>query len=123
VVDLSAVVEADDRDDLMCIFVRSKLLTQFAKHFMEQHRMTPDAPKNLSDLEDYDEVVQRWLNDLTPAQRLEGLSPHDRLAGLSTQDLLLALPDEILRALPDDVLKPLPPQAQEAIRRRIGRPA
>jgi hypothetical protein len=132
VVDLSAIVEADEQEDLMRIFVQSKLLSVFAKRFMEQHRMTPDAPKNLAELEDYHAVVQRWLRDLTPAERLEGLAPRERLEGLGPrerleglgrEDLLLALPDDILRGMSDDFLRTLPTAAQEAIRRRIGRPA
>jgi hypothetical protein len=112
VVDLSAVVDADE-DELMAIFVRNRMLSRFATRFMEQHRMTPNAPKSLAELEEYHEVVQRWLSSLTPAERLEGLSD---------SDVVLALPDSVLQGMTDEYLRALPPEAQEAIRRRIGRP-
>jgi hypothetical protein len=112
VVDLSAVVDAGG-DDLMAIFVRTKILSLFATRFMEQHRMPPGAPKNLAELEEYHEVVQRWLSALTPAERLEGLAE---------DDLILALPDRMLRSMSDEYLRSLPASVQEAIRQRIGRP-
>jgi hypothetical protein len=90
--------------------------------------MLPNAPT----LEEYRESVQRWLSSLTPAERaegltlrerLEGLSPQERLEGLPESDLVLMLSDEGLRSMSDEYLRTLPPEAQEAIRRRIGRPA
>lgn len=121
VIDLTTVVEAD-RDELMAIFVRSKLLSVFATRFMERHRMTPNAPQNLAELEDYHEVVQRWLSSLTPAERLEGLAPAERLEGLSPEQQILALSDDLLRGFPEEYLRTLPPGVQQAIRHRIGRP-
>ena len=121
VIELSAVVDADG-DELMTIFIRSRMLSLFATRFMEQHRMTPNAPNNRADLEDYHEVVQRWLSSLTPAERLEGLAPSERLEGLSPEQLLLALPDEVLRGLADDYLRGLPADVQQVVRQRIGRP-
>jgi hypothetical protein len=140
VVDLSAVVEADG-DELMAIFVRNRLLSLIATRFMEQHRMTPNAPQNLAELEDYHEVVQRWLSSLTPAERLEGLAPAERLEGLAPaerleglapaervegltpEQLILTLPDETLRSMSDDYLRTLSAEVQQAVRHRIGRPA
>ncbi len=113
VVDLSAVVEADG-DELMAIFVRNRMLSLFATRFMEQHRMTPNAPKNLAELEEYHEVVQRWLSSLTPAERLEGMPE---------EDVVLALSDRALQSMSDEFFRTLPASVQEAIRRRIGRPS
>ena len=76
--------------------------------------MTPNAPKNLAELEEYHEVVQRWLSSLTPAERLEGMPE---------EDVVLALSDRALQSMSDEFFRTLPASVQEAIRRRIGRPA
>jgi hypothetical protein len=60
---------------------------------------------------------------LTAEQRLEGLAPEQRLAGLAPEQQILALPDELLPQFPDTYLCTLPAEVQEAVRRRIGRPA
>jgi hypothetical protein len=131
VIDLSTVVEAEN-DEMMAIFVPNKRLSLAATRFMEQHRMTPDAPKNLAELEEYHEVVQRWLSSLTPAERLEGLAPRERLEGLAPRERLeglaeehvvLALSDNALRSMSDEFFRTLPADVQQVIRRRIGRPA
>ncbi len=149
VVDLSAVVLAN-KEELMSIFVESTMLSTAAAEFMEQHGMTTNASKNLADLDDYQDVVRRWLTSLTPAQRLAGLAPSERLAGLAPserlaglapserlaglapserleglppEDLILALPDDLLRAQSDEVIRKLSPKAQRAIRKRLGRRA
>lgn len=113
IANLSAIVEADAHDDLMRIFVQSKLLSLFAKQFVERHSMNPSAASNFTELEGYHEVVQRFLRDLTPADRLEGLAE---------EHVILALSDKALRALSDEYLRELPPHVQQAIRARIGRP-
>ncbi len=137
-VDLSALVHAD-KDELMTIFVESTMLSTAAAEFMEQHGMTTHTSKNLADLDDYQDVVRRWLTSLTPAQRLAGLPASERLAGLPAserlaglpaserlaglppEELVLALPDDLLRAMSDEMLRKLSPKAQRAIRKRLGR--
>jgi hypothetical protein len=75
----------------------------------------------LSQMEGYDEVMQKLLAKLPPEQRVAGL-PAERVLHLySTEDLLLALPDEILRLQPAEVIDKLPEAARNAIRARLGR--
>ena len=85
------------------------------------------------DLEGYDEWVARYVETLTPEQRLAGLAPEQRLAGLSPEQRLavasrftevehvLAMPDHLLQMLPTSYLDSLPPDARDAVRRRLGR--
>jgi hypothetical protein len=65
---------------------------------------------------------EQRLAGLAPEQRLAGLAPEQRLAGLAPEQILLALSDDQLRQFPDSYLRTLSREAQEAIRRRIGRP-
>lgn len=76
-----------------------------------------------SEIEDYDELTQKFLDSLPVEQRLRGLDPEERMADLSAEERLLVLPDEALRALSDDYLRTLSPATQARIRERIGRPA
>ncbi len=94
--------------------------------------MTPAPSTNLAEIEERHEVVQRWLSSLTPAERLEGLGLRERLEGLGPRERLEALPDEVLvlalsdralQSMSDEFFRTLPVDVQEAIRRRIGRPA
>jgi hypothetical protein len=82
---------------------------------------TKEAMMAVQDLEGYDEVVQRFLELVTPEQRVAGLAPEQRLAGLAPEQVVPALPDEVLRALPEDYLATLPQPTREAIRRRLNR--
>jgi hypothetical protein len=88
--------------------------------------------QNIKDMPGYDEVFHKLLEAFSaeeilaaypPEQRLAGLLPEQRLAGLPPEQQTLALSDEVLRRLPDSYLQTLSPEVQEAIRRRIGRPA
>ena len=90
-------------------------------------------------LEGYDEMLKRFVDGLTPqqrlegltprqrleglgpAQRLEGLAPTQRLEGLSPEQQILAMSDELLRTLPEDFLRSLSPSTQQAIRARTKR--
>jgi hypothetical protein len=92
----------------------------------------------LTEMEGYDEVVERFLASLTPGQRLAGLAPEQRLAGLAPEQVLphfapeqrlaglapeqvlprfapeqvgRVLGDHTLLALPDHLLKLLPDEA------------
>ena len=67
--------------------------------------------------------AEEILAGLPPEQRLAGLPPEQRLAGLPPEQQILALSDEALRSLPESYLRTLAPEVQEAVRRRIGKPA
>jgi len=127
--EIDTVAEAED-DDLLRSFGHNMVHTQEAKRWLlEQNGSTEDGVK-MSDLEGYDEVIQKMLEGLSPEQRLAGLAPEQvlaaykpeqRLAGLTPEQALLALPDEILRTFPDDYLATLSEPTRDAIRARIGR--
>lgn len=80
--------------------------------FWAQLLGTKEVKMAVQDLEGYDEVIQKFLDTLTPEQRL---------AGIPTEQRLLAMPDEMLRALPEDYLATLPEPVRAAIRRRLQR--
>ncbi len=58
---------------------------------------------------------------LVPEERVAGLAPEERIAGLSRDELILALPDDLLRAQPESVIASLSPEAQARVRARIAR--
>lgn len=68
-----------------------------------------EAKMAIEEMEGYDEVMQKLLEMLPPAQRLAGLLPEQRLAGLTTEEALLALPDAALRGLSEEYLGTLSP--------------
>ncbi|MCC6554856.1 MAG: hypothetical protein IT372_17930 [Polyangiaceae bacterium] len=74
----------------------------------------------MSELEGYDEVIQKLVSSLAPEQRVAGLAPQERLAGLRAEEQVLALSDELLRRLPEDFVRTLPADVQEEIRRRVA---
>ncbi len=92
----------------------------------------------VQDLEDYDEVVEKFLRlippekrmaglapeermaGLAPEERVAGLAPEERVAGLAPEELLLTLPNDVLRALSEDFIAHLPEPTRSAIRKRRG---
>lgn len=87
--------------------------------------------QKIEDIPGYDDIYDKLVADrplekllakYPPEQRLVGLTPEQRLAGLSPEQQLLAGSDEILCQLPDSYLRTLSPEAQSAIKARIGRP-
>lgn len=52
---------------------------------------------------------------------LESLSPEERMAGLTPEQVLPWLPEEMLCHLTDTYLATLPESVREAIRKRLGR--
>jgi hypothetical protein len=66
----------------------------------------------MSEMEGYDEMVQKML-DGVPLKRV--------LAAYKPEEVLLALPDEVLRSFPDSYLATLSEPTRAAIRARIGR--
>ncbi len=134
------VAEAE-HDEFLRLFshleVADPVARHWARHWIKETAMTT----KIEDIPGYYEVAEKFLADLpprtrvhgltpeqrmeglAPEQRVEGLTPEQRLAGLSDEERLLTLSDETLRQLPDTYLRTLSAQAQEALRRRIGRPA
>lgn len=70
--------------------------------------------QRIEDYPGYEEFRAKLLEDFKPEERLRGLTPEQQV---------LAMPDEILRHFEDWYLRTLSPEAQEAIRKRIGRPS
>ncbi len=100
---------------------------RWVRHWMKEATMT----QKIEDIPGYDDIFEKILEELppqkrmlglAPEQRLAGLAPEQRLAGLSEEQRLLALSDEMLRAFPDSYLRTFSVAAQDALRRRIGRP-
>jgi hypothetical protein len=95
----------------------------------------------MHEMDEYEEVIRKFLSNLTPEQRLEGLPAKQRVAGLSPEERLadlppeqwlagldrdrqaLALPVEVLRLLPEEYIQSLSATVQEEIRARIQRAA
>lgn len=101
---------------------------RWVKHWMKETTMT----QKIEDIPGYDDIYEKILEDLppekrmlglAPEQRVAGLAPEQRLAGLTPEQQVLALSDEVLRQFPDSYLRTLSPEAQQAIQKRIGRPA
>ncbi len=101
-----------------------------AERFWAEMVGTVEANMDVRKLEDYEEVLQRFVKTLPPEQRLAGLAPEEvlgryapeqRLAGLAPDQIVLGLPDAALRALSAEYLATLPESARAAIRRRLGR--
>ena len=63
--------------------------------------LDPEKLKGWSELvADYETMKQRWLESMSPEERLRGLAPEDRLHGLAPEDRLRGLsPEEQERLL------------------------
>jgi hypothetical protein len=138
VVEIDAVAERED-DDLLRLFGHKPERTPEARRFWAEQVGTKEAMMAARELEGYDEVVQKFLELLSPEERLAGLAPEQRLAGLAPEERLaglapeqrlaglspdqtfLALPDDVLRTLPEEYVASLPEPTREAIRKRLGR--
>lgn len=126
VIDLDVVSQAE-KDDLLGVFGHGKLNSRKSVWWWQQQ--TGEKMAELTEMEGYDEVVERFLASLPPEQRLAGLAPEQRLAGLAPEQRLadlgdraiLAMPDHLLKMLPDEAFTNLPVDIREAIRKRIGR--
>jgi hypothetical protein len=146
VVEIDVVAEQED-DDVLRLFGHGSPRTVEARRFLTKQVGSKEAKMAVQELEDYDEVMQKLLETLSPEQRvaglapeellaglapeqrlaglapeqrLAGLAPEQRVAGLSPEQVLLTLPDEVLRSLSEEYIATLPPPAQDAIRARRG---
>lgn len=119
-VELDVVAERLD-EDLLALYSHNEVRTPQARAFWGE-LVGAEAKMDVQELEGYEEVVQKFLNALTPKQRLAGLLPEQRLAGLSPEQVLLTLPDDMLRMLPDNLLAGFSDAGRAALHKRIGRP-
>ncbi len=119
VAEIDTVVERED-DDMLRLFGHEKERTLEARRFWAEQVGTKEAMMAVQDLEDYDEVVEKFLRLIPPEKRMVGLAPEERVAGLAPEELLLTLPDDVLRALSEDFIAHLPEPTRSAIRKRLG---
>lgn len=131
VVEIDRVSEAEDDDFLRC-FSHDAIRTVEAKQFWARVVGARRAGMTMSELEGYEDMIDKLLGSLPPERRLAGLPPEQRLAGLapeqrladlSPEEQILALSDELLHSLPEDFVRTLPSAVQGEIRRRLGRAA
>ena len=147
IVELDSVSVAE-RDALVGVFGTRSDRDDDAFQWCYENLMQLREKASPTDLVGFDEMVARFLEALTPAQRLAGLAPDqvlprfapaERLAGLAPEQrlaglapdqvfpwfapeqLVLALPDDLLRALDPTALARLPDTVQQQIRKRLGR--
>lgn len=121
-VEIDRVSEAEDDDFLRC-FSHDAIRTVEAKQFWARVVGARRTGMTMSELEGYEDMIDKLLGSLPPEQRLAGLAPEQRLADLSPEEQILALSDELLRSLPEDFVRTLPSAVQGEIRRRLGRTA
>lgn len=138
VVELEVVCEQED-DDFLRGFTRRGQRTQEGIRFWAELVSSKELGMSLEAMEDYDEVLKKFLDEIppepilktvserklisrmAPEERLAGLTPEERVADLTAEERLLAMPDSALRYLPDEYLATLSEPIREAIRRRTSR--
>lgn len=120
VAELDTIAASDD-DDVLRLFSHDRTRTTEGRRFWAGLVGTKEAMMQAHDLEGYDEVVQRFLEQLSPEQRLAGLAPEQVVGAFTPEQMLLALPDSVLRGFSDEYVASLPTATREAIRKRIGR--
>jgi hypothetical protein len=129
VAELDKVAEAED-DDLLRLFGHAGPHTLEARRWLYEQVGAKERAMEISELEGYDDLVQKLITDemkqklitsLPPEQVLAAFKPEQRLAGLPPEQAVLALPDEVLRGLSDEYLSTLPAATRAVIRDRIGR--
>ena len=103
VAEMGVVAEAED-DDMLRLFGKNPAHTQEARRFWAELVGSKEAMMNVSELEGYDEVIQRFLAELPAEQRLAGLQGNDEviqrfLAGLPAEQRLAGLQgnDEVIQ--------------------------
>jgi hypothetical protein len=111
VAEIDVVADAED-DDMVRLFGYARGHTLEARRFWAEQVGTKEAMMAVQDLEDYDEVVRRFLELLPPEKRMEGLAPEQRVAGLTPEQVVRAFaPEQVVRALaPEQVVRALAPE-------------
>ncbi len=108
------VVSQAERDELLGVFGHGKVRSRESLWWWQQQ--TGEKMAELTEMEGYDEVVERFLASLTPEQRLAGLAPEQRLAGLAPEQVLPHFaPEQRLAGLaPEQVLPRFAPEQRLA---------
>jgi hypothetical protein len=128
VAEIDVVADQPD-EDLLGLYAHSAVRTPRAIKFWGELAGS-EANLEMTELEGYEEAIQKILNalppelrlaGLPPEQRLAGLPPEQRLAGLTTEQAVLAMPVDLLRVLPADYLATLPEATRAEIAKRLGR--
>jgi hypothetical protein len=146
VAELDSVSDAE-QDELLGAFGHRPITTPMARRWLTMHTGKREGAMRLDELEDFDEVLRKFVTTLSPEERLAGLAPEERLAGLApeerlaglapeerlaglapeerlaglpTDEVVLAMPDDVLRALSPEFIARLPAGTREAIRKRLG---
>jgi hypothetical protein len=137
VAELDSVSDAE-QDELLGAFGHRPITTPMARRWLTMHTGKREGAMRLDELEDFDEVLRKFVTTLSPEERLAGLAPEERLAGLAPEERLaglapeerlaglprdevvLAMPDDVLRALSPEFIARLPAGTREAIRKRLA---
>jgi hypothetical protein len=132
-------VAETEQDDFLRIYSHHELKTEAARQWLEAFilRKRSTMP-DVTEREDYNEMLGKPLASLPAEQRLAGLpaeevlsfyKPEEVLAGLDPakvlafyklETMLPLLPVELLRMLPEESLRTLPEDVQQAVRRRLA---
>jgi hypothetical protein len=131
------VVGPAEGDDLLYSLGHGDPRVAAARWFWLEFVGQKEAGMSMQDMEGYDELLERVLQDLPPEQRMVGLAPEQRMVGLAPEQRVagvppeqrlagldrdhqaLALPLELLRLLPEEYLRSLSPEVQAELRRRL----
>lgn len=119
VAEIDVVADAED-DEMVGLFGHDRGHTLEARQFWAELVGTKEAMMAVQELEEYEEVVQRFLELLPPEKRVAGLAPEQIVRAVGPDQLLPAMPDDVLRAL-SEVIDKLPEPARSAVRKRLGR--
>src|SRR5262249_7244272 len=99
VAEIDIVAERED-DDLLRLFGHGQERTLEARRFWAEQVSTKEAMMAVRDLEEYDEVVQKFVELLPPEkvmraftaeERVAGLAPAERVAGLAPAERVAGL--------------------------------
>ncbi len=116
------VVARTEHDDVVGIFGHAAMESNESRQWWAVQRGTRGVEgMQLKELEGFTEIERKYLESMTPEERLAGLAPEQRLAGLAPEEQWLALSDDALRLLPDAFVDALPPAVRARIRARLSR--
>lgn len=126
-------VSEAERDDFLKIWSHHQPQQFSTKWWWERFaKDDPNMSSTISEIDGFEEMAQKFLRMLTPAQILKafplkeilsGVPPEQCVAALSPMDKMLAIPDEVLPCLPESYIQSLPGDVQDALRARIEKSA
>ena len=100
-----------EKDDFLGIFSHRPVTNPAVRWWFRNWTKETMVKQKIKDTPGYDEMREKVLDFLSPAERIAGLAP---------EQLIPALPVEMLRALSPDYVRSLPLKVQQAVRRRIA---